>query len=401
MRLEVSFGACLLLLLAACTSTPESVPPIPPPDQMSSTTVSTGARPTTTTPPASGPIRGALPDGTEFVVYLQPAVDEQVTGVGFAIIVELDDPSAPALQSSTAVLGITTFANQPVESAAWDFGNTYRLPAGRFSVFIDVYEHLIPYLGPDYRSMVETGILGTTVNGAPVLDLSPPFRFATDDDEIPLQMEVMFETFVVRRGCGDLAVACSRSHSLQVIPLEAVSSAAPAWGNQQVSIESPVVLAECPPIGPERSDSGVGPVFVCELGTEGGSMYGGHLVSREGVTTAEEAVLAWLAGPSEGEQEAGLEGWDLRPYPWFADSMTFHREGKTLVMEVGQWEAIDNLSTSNGSAVFYTSLFGTVFSDPNVEQFELSILGKSCPVFIGESEWCFPIDWDDFVASLG
>jgi hypothetical protein len=70
-------------------------------------------------------------------------------------------------------------------------------------------------------------------------------------------------------------------------------------------------------------------------------------------------------------------------------------------MEVGQWEPIDNLSTSNGSAVFYTSLFGTVFSDPTVEQFELSILGESCPVFIGESEWCFPIDWNDFVASLG
>ena len=41
------------------------------------------------------------------------------------------------------------------------------------------------------------------------------------------------------------------------------------------------------------------------------------------------------------------------------------------------------------------------FSDPTVEDFELSILGNSCPVTIGESEWCFPIDWDHFVASLG
>ena len=53
------------------------------------------------------------------------------------------------------------------------------------------------------------------------------------------------------------------------------------------------------------------------------------------------------------------------------------------------------------AAVFYTTLFGTVFSDPTVEQFELSILGNSCPVMIGESEWCFPIGWDDFTASLG
>jgi hypothetical protein len=116
----------------------------------------------------------------------------------------------------------------------------------------------------------------------------------------------------------------------------------------------------------------------------------------------EEVVRAWLAGPTEEEQAAGLQGWDLRPYPWFVDSLTFRRPGTTtLVMEVGQWEPIDNLSTSNGSAVFYTTLFGTVFSDPSADHFELSISGESCPVMIGESEWCFSIDWDDFVAALG
>jgi hypothetical protein len=148
-------------------------------------------------------------------------------------------------------------------------------------------------------------------------------------------------------------------------------------------------------------DTGVGPVFVCVQVVDGRGVYGGQLVPRPEVTNAEEAVRAWLAGPNEEEQKAGLQGWNLRPYPWFADSLTFRREGTTLVMELGQWEPINNLSTSDGSAVFYISLFGTVFSDPTVEQFELSIVGDSCPVVIGESEWCFPIGWNDFVASLG
>lgn len=91
------------------------------------------------------------------------------------------------------------------------------------------------------------------------------------------------------------------------------------------------------------------------------------MAPRSSVTSAEEAVRAWMEGPTEEEQEAGLQGWDLGPYPWFAHSLTFSREGTTLVMEVGQWEPINNLSTSNGTAVFLTSLFGTVFSDPTVE----------------------------------
>lgn len=161
------------------------------------------------------------------------------------------------------------------------------------------------------------------------------------------------------------------------------------------------VAAECPRIGPDRPDITVGPMFVCERTADGRPVFGGQVVHRSNATTAEDAVLAWVAGPTDREQAAGLQGWDLRPYPWFADSLTFRREGTTLVMEVGQWEPINNLSTSNGSSVFYTTLFGTVFSDPTVEEFILSILGHSCPVMIGESEWCFPIDWDDFADSLG
>jgi len=181
-----------------------------------------------------------------------------------------------------------------------------------------------------------------------------------------------------------------------------VSQTAPvAVPSSTTTGDSMIDPGECRRIGPVRSETGVGPVFVCERPADGGPVYGGEIVSRPGVTTAEEAVRVWLAGPTEEEQSAGLQGWDLRPHPWFAESLAFHREDGTLVMEVGQWQPINNLSTSNGSAVFYISLFGTVFSDPTVDQLDLSILGEHCPVMIGESEWCFPIDWDDFVASLG
>jgi hypothetical protein len=149
---------------------------------------------------------------------------------------------------------------------------------------------------------------------------------------------------------------------------------------------------ECATIGPERP-KGVGPVFMC------GQLGRGQVVLRSGVTTAEQAVLAWLEGPTAEEQAAGLQGWDLREYRWFAESLTLRREGSTLIMELARWEPINNLSASSGLLVFYTTLLATVFSDPTVEAFELSILGNSCPVQIGEALWCFPITWDEFASS--
>jgi hypothetical protein len=157
----------------------------------------------------------------------------------------------------------------------------------------------------------------------------------------------------------------------------------------------------CPPVDQDRQETTSGPFFLCEIISDEGLKFGGQIVARPDVSTAEDAIRAWLAGPTEDEQSAGLQGWDLRPYLWFADSMSFRRDGTTLVMELGEWESIDNLSTSNGSIVFYLTLFGTAFSDPTVDQFDLVIRGENCPVMIGESEWCFPIDWEDYIRALG
>ncbi len=229
-----------LLLIAACTSTTtattdqfQSMAPTFPPDQMPTSTGSTVARTTTTTtaPLASGSTRGVLPDGTIFDVYLDPSRIEIDIGISAGIIVELDEGTSP-------VAGILFSSRGPIEASGWD-GFTYQIRTGSSSVEMEAYEDVVDALGPEYKEIFETGIVGSEVAGYPVLELTPPFRWATDD-EIPLQMEVAFDTFVVRRGCGELAVACSPTHLVQVIPSSSVFAPAPPWNqDQQVWIESP------------------------------------------------------------------------------------------------------------------------------------------------------------------
>lgn len=150
--------------------------------------------------------------------------------------------------------------------------------------------------------------------------------------------------------------------------------------------------ASCPELEVERQSTDIaGPFFVC--GTEQG--FGGRVFSREGIDSAEEALLAWLHGPSPEERAAGYEGRDLTPYQEMTGSITINREGDILYMDIGEWETVGNMSTSHGSGVFFTSLFGTAFSDPTVKQFVLSVAGESCPLQILESTYCFPISWED------
>jgi hypothetical protein len=213
---------------------------------------------------------------------------------------------------------------------------------------------------------------------------------------------LVIATVVVLTACTAAGSSGSTADDVTTAPatLETTTSASqvsPTTTMEEPSSED----VECPSIDRNRQATSPGPLYLCEIRTDGELMFGGQIVARPGVSSAEDAVSAWLGGPTEEEQSEGLQGWDLRPYAWFADSLSFRREGTTLVMELEEWEPINNLSTSNGSIVFYLTLFGTVFSDPTVDQFELVILGESCPVMIGESEWCFPIDWEDYIRALG
>lgn len=229
--------ACLLLV-AACTSTTSdpvdrfrSTAPTFPEDQ-ETTTTTIQAMPTTTTRwLGPGSTRAALPDGTLFDVYLDPPRIEDLSGISAGIIIELDDGTSP-------VAGILFFSRGRIETTRWD-GTTFQIRTGSDSAELEVYQHVIEAIGPGYEEVFASGIVGSEMAGYPVMELASPFRWA-NDEEIPLQMEVAFDTFVVRRGCGELAAACSPTHNTQVIPSTSVFSPAPPWiEGQQVWIESP------------------------------------------------------------------------------------------------------------------------------------------------------------------
>ena len=67
-------------------------------------------------------------------------------------------------------------------------------------------------------------------------------------------MEVRYDDFAVRRGCSALAVACSPTHAVQVIPNEGVLAIASIYGRLGVFVESDVPR---PPTGPNYLDPGV------------------------------------------------------------------------------------------------------------------------------------------------
>lgn len=115
------------------------------------------------------------------------------------------------------------------------------------------------------------------------------------------------------------------------------------------------------------------------------------MFNRESVSTVEEALSAWLEGPNPDEAAAGYIGGDLTDYPAVMAAVVVEREGTTLYMDFEHWEPM-NISSSSANQTFVATLLGTAFSDPTVEWFWVSIRGDSCPVFIGEGEYCFPVD---------
>ena len=229
-----------LLLVAACTSTPtltndqfRSAAPSFPATLPEADTAPTPERVASIPGEFLGPgsTRGVLPDGTSFDVSFEPSRVEWLTGVSGTILVELPDGTSPAA-------GTLTFSRRQIESQGWA-GDTYRIRAGSDSVELEVDESIVDALGAGYQSVFEAAIEGKQVSGYPVLQLSPPFRWAPDD-ETPNPMQVRFGSFLIQRGCGDLAAACSPTHTLQVVPIELLSPEALPWPEGQlVSIESP------------------------------------------------------------------------------------------------------------------------------------------------------------------
>jgi hypothetical protein len=191
--------------------------PVAPPTPTTSTVEPT-PRPTITT--GRSTFSAALPDGNTFTVDISPAVDETIVSINAGPIV-MDIDGVPV------VVGSTQVSLDPYEGTSFSDG-VYRTSAdGRF-VQIEFRAHVLDSLGPDAESVIRNSITAISRNGYPVLHLEEPFRWG-DDDQFPAQMGVRFETFEVRRGCGELAVACNETRAVQVIPLDRLVSPAPEW----------------------------------------------------------------------------------------------------------------------------------------------------------------------------
>lgn len=186
-------------------------------------------------------ILGVLPNGTQYLVRSQPALDDTVEGVSGAIIIDLDDGEAP-IEGHVAV-GIAGFYSdiKNMQSLSFAEGVYVGVISGDWLLHLTVYDHVVAELGESTESILLDSIIAHDPphdSGLPVFELLPPLRWA-DDYELPLAMEVAYRDFVVRRGCSHLAVACSPDESVEVVPSDRVVSPHPPWPGNTVEITTP------------------------------------------------------------------------------------------------------------------------------------------------------------------
>jgi len=170
---------------------------------------------------------GFLPDGTRFLVRTDVDLPDVPAAIDAGIVMEVD--------GGRQAVGIAQFTPGSTE-LGYSFENgVYLIPAGG-GVQIEFYEHILYELGPGAESVIRSSILGSTREGFPILDLAPPFEWATDDD-LPLFMQVQYGAFMVRRGCGEMAVACSAEADIQVIPTDSNHFPIDIWDEIEVIVE--------------------------------------------------------------------------------------------------------------------------------------------------------------------
>ena len=185
-------------------------------------------------------ISGVLPNGAQYLVRSQPALDGTVEGVYGAIIIDLGDGEVPI---EGPVVGIAGFYSNVgvVQDLSFAEGTHVGVVSGDWYVHLAVYEHVVAELGESTKSILLDSIVPLDPphdSGLPAFELLPPLRWA-HDYEIPLQMMVRHRDFVVRRGCSDLAVACSPDDSVEVVPSDRVASPHPSWPGNAVEITTP------------------------------------------------------------------------------------------------------------------------------------------------------------------
>lgn len=205
----------VVLLVTACTSTAGVTEPDPfaPTPTIGAGSAATGGEVEATTGPPVA-LQGALPDGTVFDVDLGANQPGDVEAVFATLIAESEAGNA-------LLWGVAEPIGDRVMGDRWEEEGAYHLPAGDWLFRFVIDERLIGVLGDSYRDIIERRVWGRSALGFPVLFVSGPFRWATED-EATRHTQVLWHDFVVRRGCGPLAVGCSENGIAQLIPIPRV-----------------------------------------------------------------------------------------------------------------------------------------------------------------------------------
>ncbi|HSK06633.1 MAG TPA: hypothetical protein VK990_03865 [Acidimicrobiia bacterium] len=197
-------------------------------------------------PPDQAPVMlsGALPDGTHFDLDLGPNEPGPVEAVFATLVVELDT-------RSSVLWGVAERQDEidAPDAAWWPEDDVYHLSAGDWLFRFNVGDDLVSQLGVSYRAVIEQGISGRSSLGYPILLVTSPFRWAEEEDT-SRHTQVLWHDFVVRRGCGSLALECSESRLAQFIPIPRVERPL-----RQLPDDSRLIEAEAPaPIGSRIGD---------------------------------------------------------------------------------------------------------------------------------------------------
>jgi hypothetical protein len=221
--LATAAAGLVALALAACTDDPAPSTTV--------TALSQPSAPDITFPPLDPDLvfgmdryAGYLPDGTDYVVYLETPNHEAVTSIEADVMFE--DPSG-----GVWLIGPVDFRGRDAGDGIGLVDGDYRVPIGEdWTAVIELSPEVLDVLGDDPEAALEAGISGSELTvggngpGFPGLELAPPFRWATANDPTG-PMEVWYETFSVRPGCDPDAAACTWTGFLQVYPRQGFASA--------------------------------------------------------------------------------------------------------------------------------------------------------------------------------
>lgn len=198
---------------------------------------------TTTVRQPTGPLHGVLPDGTVYDLNLGSNPPEPVGAIFAVLFADTDRGAAMFLGAA----GPERLVSDGVGGPYWQGDSVFFLPAAGWLFRFYVTADTKAVLGPGYMDIIEESIRPGGYLGYPVLRVSGPLRWSADDESTS-HTQVLYYSFVVRSGCGSLAVECSGTDPVQFIPIPRIDRAMIPWSGQTGLIE-----AYAPPLDDVRS----------------------------------------------------------------------------------------------------------------------------------------------------